>query len=72
MAMWIRWQEYDGKWTRWWRILSDQEVGEPTTFCNFAVTASAKSGREIRFHWRLTGSLRDVNSVLGEYSLALQ
>lgn len=72
MQMWTRWQEADGKWTRWWRILSDQEVGESTSFCNFAVTASARSDREIRFHWRLTGSLSHVNSVLGEYSLELQ
>ena len=72
MGMWFRWQESNGKWTRWWRILSDQQVGEPTTFCNFAVTVSTNSHRDIRFHWRLTGILRDANAVLGEYSLALQ
>ncbi len=72
MAMWFRWQESDGKWTRWWRIVSDQEAGEPTAFCNFAVTASTKPDRDIRFHWRLTGILRNANAVLGEYSLALQ
>ena len=71
-AMWFRWQESKGKWTRWWRIPSDQKVGEPTTFCSFAVTASTESHRDIRFHWRLTGTLRDANTVLGEYSLALQ
>ena len=72
MEMWTRWQVSDGKWTRWWRILSAQEVGEATSFCDFAITASPKSDGEIRFHWRLKGSLRDVNGVLGEYSLVLK
>jgi hypothetical protein len=72
MGMWLRWQEANGKWTRWLMISSDQQVGEPSSFCNFSATVTTNSDRDIRFHWRLTGTLRDANAAAGEYSLSLR